>query len=230
MVTTQLPETFDWLRVNAPTHGVTPQDPAVLDEGIRLPDPDPIPAPPPADWRDVPVPPRMAHLKRDRRGYPIFYTIQPQGPITEGMAVDFRVLNLNHHVRCARERRCGICGQRIDGPRLFFLGGPMCVKARIFGDAMVHEECAHYARRVCPFLINARRQYSTLPPDDTYQDPNVIRTKPDRLVLYVTSEYRLMPPDNLGKPVFLVKPASECLWFTNEGRYVCRTVPTLYAQ
>lgn len=228
MIAAPLPPTFDWRRVNPPTHGVTPRDPAVLDEGIRLPDPDPLPEPPPADWRDVPLPARMAHLKRDRRGYPIFYTIQPPGPFRDGDAVDFRVLNLQHHVTCYRARKCGICGLRLDGP-LYFLGGPMCVKSRVFGDAHVHEECAHYARRVCPYLVNPNRNYDLRDEPGTIHDPNVIRTKPDRLVIYRCAEALLLGGTG-GKPVFICKPADEVLWFTKDGRYVCRTVPTLYAQ
>jgi hypothetical protein len=219
---------LDWTIPNPPTHSVTPHDPPVLDEGVRLPDPEPLPASPPADWRDVPIPARMAHLKRDRRGYPIFYTIQPRVPVVDGAAVDFRVLNLRHHILCARHRRCGICGTRIDGP-LTFIGGPMCVKARIFGDAGVHEECADYARRVCPYLVNANRNYDERDVPGTYHDPNVIRAKPQRLVLYRATAYRQIPGGE-GKPVFLVKPAELVDWFLPDGTYVCRTRPTLYAQ
>lgn len=52
--------TFDWQRVNPPTHpDLQADDPPHVEQGARLPDPDPLPPPPPKNWRDEPLPPKM---------------------------------------------------------------------------------------------------------------------------------------------------------------------------
>ena len=174
------------------------------------------------------MPPAVAALPRDRRGYPVFYTVQPPGGVPDDGQVDFRVLNLTHHIRCAEERRCGICAGRLPR-RLYFIGGPMCVQNRIFGDGPLHEACARYALQVCPHLHHAKHQYSATEVPGTRHDPNVIRRKPERIVLYVCQEYSFQPAPG-GKPVFLVPPALNVEWYTPDGAYVARTRPTRYAQ
>jgi hypothetical protein len=223
----------NWRRRQTPTNPeITIDSPPVLDEGPRLPD---FPGradgrgDAPANWRDVPMPPGVAALPRDRRGYPVFATIAPSEGIAEDGKVDFRMLNVEAHVRCARERRCAICDEKLDA--LFvFIGGPMCVKARVFGDMALHPGCADYARRVCPFLVNAERQYDLRDKDGTTFDSNVITIKPKRLVLYYTDNYLLLPGGRGNKPVLVVPPATYVEWFTPDGKYVCRTRPTIYAQ
>lgn len=207
-----------------------PAKPARLDHGVRLPDPDPLPQPPPPDWRAVPIPERMADLPRDRRGYPVFYTVQPPGGVPDDGKVDFRVLNLEHHVRAAREGMCAICAKPLDY-WLWFIGGPMCVENRVFGDGACHEECARYALAVCPYLTNARRDYVHKASDEGvyYGDPNVIRQKPQRVVLYVCREAKPVPA-GMGKPVHRVGRAKRVEWYTTAGEYVCATRPETYRQ
>jgi len=210
--------------------GVTPDSPPVLDQGTRLPDPIPIPEPPPRDFRTVPIPPRMRHLFRDYRGYPIFYAVMPSHPVMDGDRVDFRVLNMEHHDRCIRFRLCGVCGRRI-GPMLYFLGGPMCCQNRAFGDSPMHEECARYALRVCPMLTSATKPYSMRPiqVSGTVGDVNALTTKPDRIVLYACRDY-VIEHARGGKDVYIVAPAEWAEWYRTDGTYVCRTIPTRYGQ
>jgi hypothetical protein len=215
--------------------GLGADAPALLDQGERLPDPDPIPEPPPRDWRTVPLPMRMARLPRDYRGYPIFYTVQPDQPPQDGDRIDFRVLNQAHHVTCALERRCAICNTRL-GSQLFFVGGPMCVQNRVFGDGPVHEECARYAMRVCPYLSIASKAYrmsetnlSGYEGGEDRFDPNVLLNKPQRVVVYICHEYHLKPAPG-GKHLFMVPPGGVCEWYDTSGNYLCRTRPTRFAQ
>ncbi len=166
-------------------------------------------------WRDVPKPPQIAALPTDPRGYPVFFTIQPPA----GAALDFRVLNLTNHRRCAKERLCGICGQRL-GYWLWFIGGPMCLQNRVFGDAPMHRECAEYALDVCPFLSHSTMQYKLESSDkvaDTETDQNVITARPDRILLYQTRQYTLTPAPG-GKPVFRVAPPTALEWRTADGK------------
>ncbi len=69
--------------------------------------------------------------------------------------IRFTELDPDHVERCAKHRRCGICGSRIHGGRpMAFIGpddGRTC-----FGDAWMHPECAQLAMVQCPFLRGDR--------------------------------------------------------------------------
>jgi hypothetical protein len=228
----------DWRHPNPPTHpDLTPDTPPVYEQGVRLPDPVPRPADAPADWRTVEVPERLRALPRDRRGYPIFANVMPPGGVpADGRVdfrvpadgrVDFRVLSIATFLDHCERRLCGLCGQRL-ARKLAFLGGPMCVQRRVFGDGPMHYACAQYARQVCPFLVNADRQYDLRTPDGYQRDPNVILTKPARLVLFLTDDCLLLPAPG-GKPICIVKPGT-AEWYTPDGGYLAYTRPTRYAQ
>jgi hypothetical protein len=218
----------DWRRPNPPTHpGLTPETPPVYEQGVRLADPVPRPADAPANWRDVALPDQLRALPRDRRGYPVFASVLPPGGVPEDGRVDFRVLNVATFLDLCARKCCGICGKRL-ARKLAFLGGPMCVQRRVFGDGPLHYACAQYARQVCPFLVNAARQYSTDEVVGHFRDPNVIRTKPQRLVLFLTDDFLLLPAPG-GKPVCIVKPGT-AEWYTPDGVYLAYTRPTRYAQ
>lgn len=222
---------WDWLPPTVP--GLTAETPPVLDEGERLPDPDPLPLPPPKDWRTVPMPGRIAVLPRDVRGYPIFFAIQPPDGAKDGDVVDFRVLSVSHHFLCAQQRRCAICGTRV-GSSLFWIGGPMCVQNRVFGDGFMHEECARYSLRVCPYLTIDTKVYSHRPVTDarageTQGDVNAILTKPQRVVVYRCREYHLSPAVG-GKHLYRVPPGGVAEWYLTNGTYLCTTRPTRFAQ
>jgi hypothetical protein len=69
--------------------------------------------------------------------------------------VDFKALDADHVDRCAKHRRCGICGGRIKhGRPLVFIGpddGRTC-----FADPWMHPECADVATAQCPFIAGRR--------------------------------------------------------------------------
>jgi hypothetical protein len=174
----------------------------------------------------------MRGLPSDDRGYPVFYAIMPDPRPLDGAHVDFRVLNERHHILCYTNRLCAICGQRL-GSQAWFIGGPMCVQNRIFGDAPMHQECARYSMMVCPMLTIAPKAYSDRPIQDdridSSEDRSVITAKPARIVLAVPREYRMIKHSH-GKPVFQLHPEMTVEWFTTSGEYLCRTRPTLFAQ
>jgi len=213
----------------APTHpGLTPDTPPVYEEGIPLPDPIPRPASPPPDWRTATMPPAVRNRPRDHRGYPVFFVVEPRGGVPGDGRVDFRVLQLDRYTACAREHRCGVCGKSLHR-LMWFIGGPMCVQNRVFGDAPMHEACARYALLVCPHLRNPAHHYSKAPAPGTEGDPNVILRKPERIVLYACVDYTLTPTQE-GKPVLIVAPARVVEWYTTAGEYLARTRPTRYSQ
>ena len=166
-------------------------------------------------------------------GYPVFYAIQPYREVEDGDTVDFRVLNVEHHLTCARERRCAICARRV-GSLLHWIGGPMCVQNRVFGDGFMHEECARYALAVCPHLTIPTKGYSHREVIDdragkTIGDVNARLTKPQRIVLYTSREYapRAAPG---GKHLYRVPPGGTCEWYRTDGSYVCTTRALRFAQ
>lgn len=65
--------------------------------------------------------------------------------------IDFRQLDPERVKRCAKHRRCGVCGSRIDhGKPLAFIGpddGRSC-----YADPWMHVECAELAAQQCPFI------------------------------------------------------------------------------
>lgn len=100
-------------------------------------------------WKEVPMPPGIAALDRDPRGYPIFFVIQPP----EGRQLSFKAVNPANQYLCGQRKLCAICGQRLLY-RFVFTGSVDDCKARMFGEGPMHRECLAYARQVCPFFLN----------------------------------------------------------------------------
>lgn len=103
------------------------------------------------DLTEVPMPPRVAKLPRDRRGYPIPHIVQrdPQGlPL-------FTVNDANVTLRCIKRKLCPICGDRLD-KTLWFVGGPSSAfhPQGVYFDTAMHHECMVYALKVCPYMAN----------------------------------------------------------------------------
>ena len=97
----------------------------------------------------APIPEQMAHLPLDRRGYPIFFGayVEPDG-------------TPHFTINCERKRSemiardlCSICGKVLLRGR-WFVGGPRSAfhPRGCYIDMPTHNECAHYALRVCPYL------------------------------------------------------------------------------
>ena len=96
----------------------------------------------------VTIPPRMRHLPLDARGYPAPVIIV----VKDGKPV-FSVNDIDTVSQCIREDRCTICGTKLFRGR-WLIGGVLSALAERgqFADAPVHDECAHYALQVCPYL------------------------------------------------------------------------------
>jgi len=101
----------------------------------------------------VPIPPRLAKLERDRRGYPI-----PVGVLRDETGRPHFTINdeakRQHHMR---DGICPLCGDKLFRGR-WFVGGPRAAFHELgaFIDPPMHAECARYALRVCPFLAAPR--------------------------------------------------------------------------
>lgn len=69
----------------------------------------------------------------------------------EHRPIDFRRLDMANVERCAKHRRCGICGSRIKYGRPVAFIGPDDGRA-CFADPWMHPQCADLAAEQCPFI------------------------------------------------------------------------------
>lgn len=65
---------------------------------------------------------------------------------------DFKVVQENNRRLCMVESLCALCGQTLLSP-MVFIGGAGSMESRVFVDGPMHEECASYAVKVCPYLM-----------------------------------------------------------------------------
>jgi hypothetical protein len=113
----------------------------------------------------VEIPKRMRKLERDRRGYPI-----PKSVFRDSNGKPH--FQISDHVELRRLIKfdlCGMCGAKLKASR-WFVGGPKSafyVQGAYF-DPPMHDECAHYALQVCPYL--AAPTYSKRIEDMTIKD------------------------------------------------------------
>src|SRR4051794_18590296 len=98
------------------------------------------------------MPPSVARLPRDERGFPIPWFVSWQ----DGEH-DFRVMDTDKLHRIVRgDRSCWVCGGQLRSKSAYVIG-PMCAVNRISSEPTSHVECAEYAAQACPFLANPKR-------------------------------------------------------------------------
>jgi hypothetical protein len=163
----------------------------------------------------LPVPTRL-RFRPVERGYPVPWFVAKAGD-----HYDFRVMDGRRLAEAVRERRCWICGQSL-GRHLVFTVGPMCAINRVSAEPPSHRECAEYAARVCPFLIQReqRRRTEGLPEGYRQGAGIMIERQPGVVLLWVTRDYRL-EPDN-GGVLFRMGEPVETVWL-REGRPATRS-------
>lgn len=133
---------------------------------------------------EIPVPKAL----RDRpklKGFPLpFVADNPDG------ASDFRVLVPSRWLDCVAHRLCALCGKTMKGD-VVFIGGPKTRQTLIFIDPGMHEECARYARKVCPYLAFHDRNYREANLPEHITVVAVSSKKPDELIMMWAKSYRL---------------------------------------
>jgi hypothetical protein len=148
-----------------------------------------------------PLPPRIAALPVDRRGYPVPWFVawidgEPEFRVADG---DKKIIAIN-------ERRCWVCGQRL-GSFLAFTVGPMCAVNRISSEPPAHRECAEFSAVACPFLSrpHMRRREAGMP-DQADDAPGLsIKRNPGVALVWITKSFRIRPVDKsflcvMGEP------------------------------
>lgn len=127
----------------------------------------------------VPLPKRMRRCARDRRGMPIPYLMMPDSQVTMDMV---------KMVQCFIQKKCMICGQKLDNKK-WFIGGQAASRHRLFTDPAMHEECARYAMRICPFLTHSEMKYRKKY-EEGFTDPHVSIVRSPTQVLMQTTGYK----------------------------------------
>jgi hypothetical protein len=108
--------------------------------------------------------------------------------------VDFLGVDPQVAVRCARERRCGICGIDLD-EELAFLGTVESVRQHVFSDPPLHEHCAQQALRWCPHLRlhnHQRAPQHRRHPDTPHLDGWTEQPRPDRWALGIATQFTIL--------------------------------------
>lgn len=101
------------------------------------------------NWKAVEIPQKMQHLPKDKRGYPVPHIIL----MSKDGEPNFIVNNDVEVWRCLSEKRCHVCGLKLEDD-MWMLGGPKSAfhPRGAFNDGPVHKECGEYALQVCPYL------------------------------------------------------------------------------
>ncbi len=98
----------------------------------------------------IEIPKFLSHLKQ-YGGYPVpFVQMWIDGK------PDFRVIDPEKSTQCVNDKLCAICGIHL-GEFCWFIGGSLCM----------HEHCAEFASRTCPFVSGRKEEYSKRPVDES---------------------------------------------------------------
>lgn len=169
-----------------------------------------------------PLPPRLARLPIDPRGYPVPWFVA-WVPAPDGeLAPDFRVVDgAKLRAAMAEPRRCFVCGDRL-GRWMTFAIGPMCAINRTTAEPPAHRECAEWSARNCPFLSTPRmvRRDEQLPAGHVQAAGEAILRNPGVTCLWTTRSYQPFP-DRHGGFLIRIGEAEETSWW-REGRPATR--------
>ncbi len=148
--------------------------------------------------------------KKDHRGYPIPFLMMPDQQI---------MIDGNKMKRCVLEKRCMICGQKLANKK-WFIGGQASAQNRLFTDPAMHEECARYALRVCPFLSKSDMKYRTTYDKDAtlYTNPKYVR--PDRSPTQVLMQTTGFKPIGWQDKVYILANRWRYVEHWNDGQKV----------
>jgi hypothetical protein len=162
------------------------------------------------DLSSIDIPPRVASMARDARGYPIPFFAARDG----SGAPDFRIMDNEKWVRATRLRCCGICGEHL-GSRVAFVGGPLSMQSRFFRDLPMHRDCAVYAVRVCPFIAAPSFGYAKAVPQGADVSANVSDERPERFGLAITKGFAVRRLN--GELVIQAQPFESVQWWLHGG-------------
>ena len=170
-----------------------------------------------------PMPPSIARLPLDERGYPVPWFVA----WVDGKP-EFRAASGEKLVIAIRDRRCWVCGGKIllvnKRAQLAFVIGPMCVVNRNTAEPPCHLECAEFSAKACPFLTKPKavRRDANMP-DEVCGFENLpgiaIPRNPGATCIYVCDEYEVVR--DKGGYLFSLPAPTFVKWYA-EGREATR--------
>jgi hypothetical protein len=109
------------------------------------------------------MPPGIAVLDRDRRGYPVPYIVLKDNDGNYQFAIN----DLEKTWNAVTKNLCHICGEVLE-PNPWFTGGPGSALLNgdiaVYHDGPMHSDCMHYALKVCPHLAQVMTHSLNLDP------------------------------------------------------------------
>lgn len=163
------------------------------------------------------LPPEMARLPVDARGYPVPAFVE----WIDGKP-DFRVIKHGWREECYRKKRCWLCGGFM-GKRKWFVLGPMCSVTRTTMEPPSHRLCAEFAVKNCPFLTKPmakRRDMSDLAEFSPKVDGTMIERNPGVSIIWETLSYKPFSDGRGGWLIEVGDPINVTAW--REGRTASR--------
>ena len=177
----------------------------------------------------IEVPDRLRRRPVDRRGFLVPYFVawhDDAGRLVEAGkgTPDFRVVDTNKMAFAVKFKRCWLCGEQL-GRHYAFVLGPMCTINRIISEPPSHRQCAQYALKACPFMVQPRMKRNEKTP---YVGPVTPAAgfhsgdNPGAMVEWICADYKPVRAHNGHDGVlFQVGEPSSVTWWT-EGRHATR--------
>lgn len=169
------------------------------------------------------LPPRIAKLFTDKRGFPtpwfVTFFDQHGAPCSYGQGEpDFRVADTRKVPQAIRNGLCWVCGEKLGAFKAFVIG-PMCTITRTSSEPPCHSECAMFSVQACPFLLRPkmRRNENDLPDK---QDPPgyALLRNPGVACVWITKSFTTFKAQGGGKGFLLrIGDPTSVFWFC-EGR------------
>jgi hypothetical protein len=107
------------------------------------------------------------------------YPVPVSNVVRKDGTPDLTTISSRRVLELARDRQCGVCGFTMAEETVCFIGGPKSARHRQYIDPPMHERCARFAAKTCPYIATpsmARRKHGStgeLPEGNTGERPNV---------------------------------------------------------
>lgn len=163
------------------------------------------------------MPPTIAALRRDDRGYPV-----PAFVAWVDGKPEFRAADSRFMVRAIREKLCWVCGTTLDPKGHCFVIGPMCSVTHTTAEPPCHAECAEFSAMACPFLSKpaAVRREANMPEGAVDPAGDMIRRNPGVTCLWYCKGYSLFNDGRGGTLIEIPNPSKVRWW--SQGRMATR--------
>lgn len=140
-----------------------------------------------------------------------------------GAKPSFPTIDMGRLLTCRKHSRCWICGNKLAAFKTFVFG-PASALARMSYEPPSHRDCARYAAKVCPFIINPKHKHVTERAKPYHMKegesvlPEVSPHHPGIVALYTVKSYTFKMQDRARGIGIFELPEPENVEFYIEGR------------